>query len=75
MLALRAEARKSEERVQKLTEMMGKLDVKLADPALYNDPYEAEKWGKKRAEAVQALAFAEELWMTALERLEAAEKG
>ena len=75
VLALRAEARKSEERVQKLTEMMGKLDVKLADPALYNDPYEAEKWGKKRAEAVQALAFAEELWMTALERLEAAEKG
>ncbi|MGP9805202.1 ABC-F family ATP-binding cassette domain-containing protein [Paracoccus sp. NSM] len=75
VLALRAEARKSEERVQKLTEMMGKLDKKLADPGLYHDPYEAEKWGKKRAEAVQALAFAEELWMTALEKLEAAEKG
>lgn len=74
VLALRAEARKSEERVQKLTEMMGKLDVKLADPALYNDPYEAEKWGKKRAEAVRALAFAEELWMAALEKLDAAEK-
>lgn len=75
VLALRSEARKAEERVQKLTEMMGKLDVKLADPALYNDPYEAEKWGKKRAEAVSALAFAEELWMGALEKLEAAEKG
>ncbi|MEE2861390.1 MAG: ABC-F family ATP-binding cassette domain-containing protein [Pseudomonadota bacterium] len=74
VLALRAEARKAEERVQKLTEMMGKLDVKLADPALYNDPYEAEKWGKKRAEAVRALAFAEELWMGALEKLESAEK-
>nr|WP_111300840.1 ABC-F family ATP-binding cassette domain-containing protein [Paracoccus saliphilus] len=73
VLALRAEARKAEERVQKLTEMMGKLDVKLADPGLYNDPYEAEKWGKKRAEAVRALAFAEELWMGALEKLEAAE--
>ena len=73
VLALRAEARKAEERVQKLTEMMGKLDVKLADPALYNDPYEAEKWGKKRAEAVRALAFAEELWMGALVKLESAE--
>jgi ATP-binding cassette subfamily F protein 3 len=75
VLALRAEVRKAEERVQKLTEMMGKLDKKLADPSLYNDPYEAEKWGKKRAEAVRALAFAEELWMGALEKLEQAEKG
>lgn len=75
VLALRSDVRKSEERVQKLTEMMGKLDVKLADPGLYNDPYEAEKWGKKRAEAVRALAFAEELWMAALEKLDAAEKG
>ncbi len=74
VLALRSEARKAEERVQKLTEMMGKLDIKLADPNLYNDPYEAEKWGKKRAEAVRALAFAEELWMGALEKLEAVEK-
>ncbi|MFN3275513.1 MAG: ABC-F family ATP-binding cassette domain-containing protein [Paracoccus sp. (in: a-proteobacteria)] len=74
VLALRSEARKAEERVQKLTEMMGKLDVKLADPGLYNDPYEAEKWGKKRAEAVKALAFAEELWMAALEKLDRAEK-
>ncbi|MFN3526533.1 MAG: ABC-F family ATP-binding cassette domain-containing protein [Paracoccus sp. (in: a-proteobacteria)] len=75
VLALRSEVRKAEERVQKLTEMMGKLDKKLADPSLYNDPYEAEKWGKKRAEAVRALAFAEELWMGALEKLEQAEKG
>lgn len=75
LLSLRAEVRKSEERVRKLTEMMGKLDVKLADPALYADPAEAEKWGRKRAEAVQALALAEDLWMKALERLEAAEKG
>ncbi|TJZ92912.1 ABC-F family ATP-binding cassette domain-containing protein [Paracoccus gahaiensis] len=74
VLAMRSDVRKAEERVQKLTEMMGKLDKKLADPGLYNDPYEAEKWGKKRAEAVRALAFAEELWMGALEKLDAAEK-
>ena len=75
VLQLRTEARKSEERVQKLTEMIGKLDVKLADPNLYRDPYEAEKWGKKRAEAVGALKFAEELWMAALEKLEQGEQG
>jgi ATP-binding cassette subfamily F protein 3 len=74
VLGLRSEVRKAEERVQKLTEMMGKLDVKLADPNLYNDPYEAKKWGSKRTEAVKALAFAEELWMTALEKLDRAEK-
>ena len=75
VLGLRSEVRKAEERVQKLTDMMGKLDVKLADPNLYHDPYEAKKWGAKRTEAVKALAFAEELWMTALEKLDRAEKG
>ncbi|WP_295048491.1 ABC-F family ATP-binding cassette domain-containing protein [uncultured Paracoccus sp.] len=75
ILSLRAEARRAEERVQKLTEMLGKLDVKLADPALYNDPYEAKRWSAKRAEAVQAMARAEEIWMTALESLESAERG
>jgi ATP-binding cassette subfamily F protein 3 len=74
LLALRSEVRRSEERVEKLTEMLEKLDVKLADPALYNDPHEAKKWSKKRAEAVQAMARAESLWMAALEKLEGAEK-
>ena len=75
VLALRAEARRAEERVQKLTEMLAKLDVKLADPALYNDPYEAKRWTAKRAEAVQAMARAEEIWLTVLENLEGAERG
>ncbi|WEF23523.1 ABC-F family ATP-binding cassette domain-containing protein [Paracoccus sp. S3-43] len=75
LLALRSEARRAEERVQKLTEMLAKLDVKLADPALYNDPYEAKRWTAKRAEAVQAMARAEEIWMTVLESLEGAERG
>lgn len=75
ILGLRAEARRAEERVQKLTEMLAKLDVKLADPALYNDPYEAKRWTAKRAEAVQAMARAEEIWMTVLENLEGAERG
>ncbi|WP_347139402.1 ABC-F family ATP-binding cassette domain-containing protein [Paracoccus sp. SSK6] len=75
ILALRAEVRRAEERVQKLTEMLEKLDVKLADPALYNDPHEAKRWTAKRAEAVQAMARAEDIWMAALESLDGAERG
>ncbi|MFC3629797.1 ABC-F family ATP-binding cassette domain-containing protein [Paracoccus angustae] len=75
LLALRAEVRRAEERVQKLTDMLEKLDVKLADPMLYNDPHEAKRWSAKRAEAVQAMARAEDLWMAALENLDGAERG
>ncbi|SEH64423.1 ABC-F family ATP-binding cassette domain-containing protein [Paracoccus alkenifer] len=75
ILELRAEARRGEERVEKLTAMLEKISEKMADPALYDDPAEAEKWGRKHAEAAQALPRAEALWMDALERLEAAERG
>ncbi|WP_207101883.1 ABC-F family ATP-binding cassette domain-containing protein [Paracoccus shandongensis] len=75
LLALRAEVRRAEERVQKLTDMLQKLDVKLADPALYNDPHEAKRWSSKRAEAVQAMVRAEDIWMAALESLDAVERG
>ncbi len=73
ILLLRADARKCEDRVNKLLEMLEKIDEKLADPTLYERPDEAEKWGKKRAEAADGLARAETLWLTALEVLEAAE--
>ena len=75
LLGLRAEVRKAEERVGKLAGMLEKLDLKLADPGTYQNPPEAEKWGRKHAEAIEAMARAEELWMTALENLELAEKG
>ncbi|MBV0890623.1 ABC-F family ATP-binding cassette domain-containing protein [Paracoccus sp. Z118] len=75
ILDLRAEVRRGEERVEKLTAMLKKISEKMADPALYNDPHEAEKWGRKHAEATAALPRAEALWMDALERLESAEKG
>ncbi|MDO5622657.1 MAG: ABC-F family ATP-binding cassette domain-containing protein [Paracoccus sp. (in: a-proteobacteria)] len=75
LLELRAEVRRAEERVGKLTEMLEKLDIKLADPAIYGTPSEAEKWGKKHAEAREAMTRAEELWMRALENLELAENG
>ncbi len=74
LLALRAEARKSEERVNKINEMRDKLARKLADPDLYEDGKkgELEVWNKKYAEVMQALERAEALWMSALEKLEKA---
>lgn len=72
---LRAEARKCEDRVNKLAEMLAKLDEILADPGLYDGPRAAErdKWLLKHAEARTAMARAEEMWMAALEALETAE--
>lgn len=54
--------------------MRGKLDAKLADPALYTRPDEAVVWQKKYAEVAEAQARAEALWMEAAERLEEAER-
>lgn len=75
ILALRAEVRKCEDRVQKITEMHEKLSAKLADPALYEDAKadELAAWNKKFAEVEDGLARAETLWMDALEKLETAE--
>ena len=75
ILELRAEARRAEERIEKLAEMLDKLGVKMADPKIYDDPAEVEKWGRKHAEASEAMIRAESLWMEALERLESAENG
>ena len=72
---LRAEVRKGEARIEKLNGMRDKLSVKLADPALYEDTRkgEAEVWQRKYAEVMNGLDRAETLWMSALEKLEAAE--
>jgi ATP-binding cassette subfamily F protein 3 len=75
LLALRGEVRKSEQRVEKLNDMRDKLAAKLADPELYEDRKrgELDVWQKKYAEVMEGLERAEALWMTALEKLEAAE--
>jgi ATP-binding cassette subfamily F protein 3 len=74
ILALRAEVRKSEQRVEKLNDMADKLAKKLADPALYEDSKlgEMEVWQKKYGEVRDAQDRAEDLWMKALEKLERA---
>ena len=72
-LALRAELRKCEARVETLEEMRDRLDHKLADPGLYEGGRadEITKWQKKRAEVLEALDRAEALWIAAQERLDA----
>ncbi|WP_425071058.1 ABC-F family ATP-binding cassette domain-containing protein [Sagittula sp. S175] len=75
LLELRADVRKCEDRVTKLEEMREKLAEKLADRALYEDDRKGDLavWNKKYAEVMEGLARAEELWMTAQEKLDAAQ--
>lgn len=75
ILALRAEVRKCEARVEKLSEMSDKLSKKLADQSLYEDGRldEMAVWQKKYGEVMEAQDRAEALWMDALEKLEKAE--
>ena len=74
VLALRAEVRKCEERLEKLNVMRDRLAKKLADPALYEPGRgsEAETWQKKYAEVMEGLDRAEALWLKAQEKLETA---
>ncbi len=75
MLALKAEVRKGEVRIEKLNDMRDKLAAKLADPTLYEqgDAGAIATWQKKYAEVMEGLDRAEAIWMTAVEKLEEAE--
>jgi ATP-binding cassette, subfamily F, member 3 len=75
LMALRAEVRKCEERVEKINDMRDKLATKLADQALYDTKRagELETWNKKYAEVMEALDRAEAMWVAALEKLEKAQ--
>ena len=74
ILALRAEVRKCEDRVEKLSEMEEKLQERLNDPDLFTTKKDqAVALQKKYAELQEAMARAETLWMEALEKLEQAE--
>ena len=74
MLALKAELRKCEERLDKLNDMRDRLATKLADPELYEDAKAGElaTWNRKYAEVMEGLDRAEALWLKAQERLETA---
>ncbi len=75
MLALKAEVRKCEARVEKIEQMRETLAKKLADPALYEPGRkgELETWNKKYGEVMDGLHRAEALWEAALQKLEVAE--
>ncbi|WP_108816035.1 ABC-F family ATP-binding cassette domain-containing protein [Loktanella sp. Alg231-35] len=75
VMALRSDARKAEERVNKINDMRDKLAKKLADPILYEDGKAGElaTWNKKYAEVMDGLERAETMWMAALEKLEKAQ--
>ena len=75
ILALRADLRKCEDRIEKLSDMHKKLSAKLAEPALYEDDriIDLETWNRKFAEVAEAMQKAEALWVAAVERLEKAE--
>ncbi len=75
ILAARADVRKCEARLEKLTEMSEKLQKKLADPDIYEDARrgERETWQAKYAEVEEALMRAEALWLSAGEALETLE--
>ncbi|MEQ9124244.1 MAG: ABC-F family ATP-binding cassette domain-containing protein [Alphaproteobacteria bacterium] len=74
-LALRADARKCEERVEKLTQMRDRLADKIAAPGFFKreGPERAAAHQRKLAEVEAALAQAEARWMEAMERLERVE--
>jgi ATP-binding cassette, subfamily F, member 3 len=74
LLALRADVRKCEERIEKLNTMRDRISAKLADPTIYDDVRlgDMEHWQRKYAEVMDGLDRAETLWMAALDRLEKA---
>ncbi|HBM58161.1 MAG TPA: glycosyl transferase family 1 [Citreicella sp.] len=76
LMALRAEARKCEERVTKIEDMREKLAAKLANPSLYEEGRagELETWNRKYAEVMEGLHRAEAMWERALEKLEGAQR-
>ncbi len=71
---LRAEVRACEDRLEKVAQMLARLDARLADPELYRRPTsEIASLHAKRGEILAAQERAEALWLAAQEALEAAQ--
>ncbi|MEO1530580.1 MAG: ABC-F family ATP-binding cassette domain-containing protein [Pseudomonadota bacterium] len=70
---LKAEVAAAEARLEKINELLERLDAMLADPALYEGPAEKiEALNQKRGELLATQEKAEAQWMAASERLEEA---
>jgi ATP-binding cassette subfamily F protein 3 len=61
---LRKEIKETEALIARLQKELGKLDVTLADPAVYGDPAKAAALAKSRSDTVKAIEAAEERWLT-----------
>ncbi|MEO1015716.1 MAG: ATP-binding cassette domain-containing protein, partial [Pseudomonadota bacterium] len=70
---LKKDAELSESRIGELNAVLARLDAALADPDLYaKDVARATKLQRERAALVDAISSAEDAWLAALERYEAA---
>ncbi|HZD92217.1 MAG TPA: ABC-F family ATP-binding cassette domain-containing protein [Pseudolabrys sp.] len=70
---LRQRVKKAEAQIDKLTREIAALDEKLADGSLFTrDAAKAAEFAKRRADTAEALAAAEEEWLTASAALETA---
>ena len=69
---LRKALQTAESLVTKITEKLAKLDLALADPALYDDVAKAKKTAFDRGQLAKQLADAEDVWLTATEAYERA---
>ncbi|MEL6768605.1 MAG: ABC-F family ATP-binding cassette domain-containing protein [Pseudomonadota bacterium] len=70
---LKAEVAAAEARLEKINELLERLDAMLADPALYEGPAEKiEALNQKRGELLATQERAEAQWMAASEKLEEA---
>ena len=70
---LRKRVQKAESEIARLTKELEKLDTALSDGNLFaQDPAQAAKLSKARADAAAALAAAEEEWLAASHALEMA---
>lgn len=75
ILELRADVRKCEARVEKLSEMQAELAKRLGDPKVYEDDMAQKRavWQKKYSEVMEALDRAEAMWVKAQSKLDKAE--
>ncbi|OYW42450.1 MAG: hypothetical protein B7Z45_02025 [Azorhizobium sp. 12-66-6] len=70
---LRKRLKEIEAQVAKLEKDIAAIDKRLADPKIERFPQDGARLAKQRAEAVEALARAEESWLEASTALEAAD--
>jgi ATP-binding cassette subfamily F protein 3 len=69
---LRKRVKDAEAKIAKLQKELAAVDVKLADPRLYNRPTDAAFLAKERADLVRDIAAAEDSWLEATAAVEEA---